>query len=161
MKLIGDESGSVALTTIALLPLFLVVLAGILQLGALRVGAARVRAAADLATLVAVNDQDDAELARTGRLRLADDAAEVAREYFARNLELSAPLLAAAPADIARSAEVAAFPIGSATDPRTGARYDWPTVRLAATVPLRTPVLGAVVLQPVTAVSVLAVSSAR
>jgi len=150
-----------AITTVVMLPVLLIVLSTTLELGSLRVVAARARSAADLAALVAVNDQDDAELARTGRLRLADDAAEVAREYFARNLELSAPLLAGAPADIARSAEVAAFPIGSATDPRTGARYDWPTVRLAATVPLRTPVLGAVVLQPVTAVTVLAVSSAR
>ena len=74
MKLLHDDAGSVALTTIALLPLFLVVLAGVLQLGALRVSAARVRAAADLAALVAVNDQDDAELARTGTLRLAADA---------------------------------------------------------------------------------------
>src|SRR5438132_8810746 len=105
MSWIRNDRGSAMVLTLVLAPLLLVVLAGILQLGALRVGAARVRAAADLATLVAVNDQDDAELARTGRLRLADDAAEVAREYFARNLELSAPLLAGAPADIARSAE--------------------------------------------------------
>src|SRR3977135_3299497 len=69
--------------------------------GALRVGGARVRAAADLATLVAVNDQDDAELARSGALRLAADAADVARDYFARELELSAPLLDGAADDIA------------------------------------------------------------
>jgi hypothetical protein len=34
-------------------------------------------------------------------------------------------------------------------------------VRIAASVPLRTPVLGALVFQPVTSVSVLAVSSPR
>ncbi len=60
--------------TLVLAPLLLVTLAGVLQLGALRVAAARVRAAADLATLVAVNDQDDAELARSGTLRLSADA---------------------------------------------------------------------------------------
>ena len=89
-----DEGGMAAITTIALLPLLLLVLAGVLQRGALRVSAARVRSAADLAVLVAVNDQDDAELASTGRLRLASDAATVAREYFARELEMSTSLLA-------------------------------------------------------------------
>ena len=55
------------------------------------------------------------------------------------------------------------FPIAQApsVDPRTGARYDRPAVRIAASVPLRTPVLGALVFQPVTTVSVLAVSSPR
>ena len=156
MKLLHDDAGSVALTTIALLPLFLVVLAGVLQLGALRVSAARVRAAADLAALVAVNDQDDAELARTGTLRLAADAADVARDFFARNLDLSPSAT-----DVARAADVAAFATAPSVDPRTGARYDRPAVRIAASVPLRTPVLGALVFQPVTTVSVLAVSSPR
>ena len=55
-----------AITTALLLPLLLLVLAGTLQLGALRVSAARVRAAADLAALIAVNDQDEAALVRTG-----------------------------------------------------------------------------------------------
>src|SRR5205823_13702118 len=119
-----DEGGMAAVTTIALLPLLLVVLAGVLQLGALRVSAARVRSAADLAVLVAVNDQDDAELASTGRLRLASDAATVAREYFARELELSAPLLASPAEEVAAAADVAAYPIAPAVDARTGARYD-------------------------------------
>ncbi len=161
MRLIHDDAGSIALTTIALLPLLLIALAGVLQLGALRVSAARVRAAADLATLVAVNDQDLDELARTGTLRLASDAADVARDYFARNLELSAPLLASAAADVARAADVAVYPSAPATDARTGTRYERPSVRIAASVPLRTPVLGALVFQPVTSVSVLAVSSPR
>src|SRR6266545_4895440 len=46
----------------------------------------RAGAAADLATIVAVGDQDQTELAYSGRLRLTADAAEVARDYFARNL---------------------------------------------------------------------------
>jgi hypothetical protein len=155
VRLIHDDAGSIALTTIALLPLLLIALAGVLQLGA------RVRAAADLATLVAVNDQDLDELARTGTLRLASDAADVARDYFERNLELSAPLLASAAADVARAADVAVYPSAPATDARTGTRYERPSVRIAASVPLRTPVLGALVFQPVTSVSVLAVSSPR
>jgi Flp pilus assembly protein TadG len=156
-----DDRASAAVTTVILLPLLLVVLAGVLQLGALRAAAARVRAAGDLATLVAVNDQDDAELARTGALRLAGDAADVAREYFARELELSAPLLAASPSEIAAAADIAAYPSAPAVDARTGARYDRPAVRLAADVPLRTPVFGALLFRDVTTVGVLAVSSPR
>ena len=147
--------------TLVLAPLLVVALAGVLQLGALRVVAARVRAAADLAALVAVNDQDDAELARTGTLRLSADAVDVAREYFARELELSSPLLDGAADEIAAAADVAAYPSAPAYDARTGARYDRPAVRIAADVPVRTPVFGALVLRPVTMIHVLAVSSPR
>jgi hypothetical protein len=147
--------------TLVVAPLLLVALAGVLQLGALRVAAARVRAAADLATLVAVNDQDDVELARSGALRLSSDAVEVAREYFARELELSSPLLDRAAHEIAAAADVAAYPSAPAYDTRTGARYDRPTVRIAADVPVRTPVFGALVLRPVTTLHVVAVSSPR
>jgi hypothetical protein len=147
--------------TLVLAPLLLVALAGVLQLGALRVAAARVRAAADLATLVAVNDQDDAELARSGALRLSADAAGVAREYFARELELSSSLLDGAADEIAASADIAAYPSAPAYDTRTGARYDRPAVRIAADVPVRTPVFGALVLRPVTTIHVLVVSSPR
>ena len=156
-----DDRGTALVLTLVLAPLLLVALAGVLQLGALRVAAARVRAAADLATLVAVNDQDDAELARSGALRVAADAADVAREYFARELELSAPLLDGAAEDIAAAADVAAYPSAPAYDARTGARYDRPTVRIAADVPVRSPIFGALVLRPVTVLHVIAVSSPR
>lgn len=161
MSWINDDRGTALVLTLVLAPILLVALSGVLQLGALRVAAARVRAAADLATLVAVNDQDDAELARSGALRLAADAADVAREYFARELELSAPLLDGAARDIAAAADVAAYPSAPAYDARTGARYDRPTVRIAADVPVRTPVFGALVLRPVTMLHVIAVSSPR
>ena len=147
--------------TLVLAPLLLVALAGVLQLGALRVAAARVRAAADLATLVAVNDQDDAELARSGALRLSADAVGVAREYFARELELSSSLLDGAADEIAASADIAAYPSAPAYDARTGASYDRPAVRIVADVPVRTPVFGALVLRPVTTIHVLVVSSPR
>ena len=147
--------------TLVLAPLLLMTLAGVLQLGALRVAAARVRAAADLAALVAVNDQDDAELARSGALRLSADAVDVAREYFGRELELSSSLLDDTGADIAASADIAAYASAPAYDSRTGARYERPTVRIAAQVPVRTPVFGALVLRPVTIVDVLSVSSPR
>ena len=161
MNALLDERGTAAITTIALLPLLLVVLAGVLQLGALRVAVTRVRAAADLAALVAVNDQDDAELARSGALHLSGDAAAVAREYLARELELSASLLAGSAEEIAKAADIAAFAAAPAFDERSGVRYQRPTVRIAAEVPLRTPVFGALVFRPVTTVNVLAVSSPR
>lgn len=156
-----DDRGSAIVLTLVLAPLLLVTLAGVLQLGALRVAAARVRAAADLATLVAVNDQDDGELARSGALRLSADAADVARDYFARELELSSPLLDGEADDIAAAADVAAYPSAPAYDALTGARYDRPTVRIAAEVPVRTPVFGALIFRSVTTLHVLAVSSPR
>ena len=161
MSWFRDDRGTAMVLTLVLAPLLLVALAGVLQLGALRVAAARVRAAADLATLVAVNDQDDAELARSGVLRLSADAVDVAREYFARELELSSSLLDGAAGEIAAAADVAAYLSAPAYDTRTGARYDRPTVRIAARVPVRTPVFGALVLRPVTAIDVLSVSSPR
>jgi len=161
MSWIRDDRGSVMVLTLVVGPLLLVALAGVLQLGALRVAAARVRAAADLATLVAVNDQDDAELARSGALRLSADAIDVAREYFARELELSSPLLDRAADEIAAGADVAAYASAPAYDTLTGSRYDRPTVRIAADVPVRTPVFGALVLRPVTVLHVVAVSSPR
>jgi len=161
MSWVYDDRGSALVLTLVIAPLLLIALAGVLQLGALRVASARVRAAADLATLVAVNDQDDAELARSGTLRLARDAADVAREFFARELALSAPLLDGAADDIAAGADVAAYAIAPAYDPRTGVRYERPTVRIAADVPVRTPVFGALVLRPVTILHVVAVSSPR
>jgi len=158
---IRDDRGSVMVLTLVVAPLLLVALAGVLQLGTLRVAAARIRAAADLATLVAVNDQDDAELARSGALRLSSDAVDVAREYFARELELSAPLLDRPADEIAMAADVAAYPSAPAYDTRTGVRYDRPTVRIVAEVPVRTPVFGALALRPVTMLHVSAMSSPR
>jgi Flp pilus assembly protein TadG len=159
--MIRGDAGLAALTTTVVLPLLLVVVAGVLQLGALRVSIARARAAADLAALIAVNDQDDASLASTGALRLAANAADVAREHFARELALSAPLLGETPAAIAARAEIAVYPAAPSIDARTGARYEHPTIRIAADIPIRTPVFGALVFTPITTVHVVAASAAR
>jgi Flp pilus assembly protein TadG len=161
VKWIREERGTAMVITLVIAPLLLVALAGVLQLGALRVAAARVRAAADLATLVAVNDQDDAELARSGALRLSSDAADVAREYFARELELSSALLDGRADEIAAAADIAVYVSAPAYDTRTGARYDRPTVRISAQVPVRTPIFGALVLRPITSIEVQSVSSPR
>jgi hypothetical protein len=137
-----------AITTIAVLPVLAVVLTTTLELGALRVVATRARSAADLAALVAVNDQDDAELSRSGRLVPAADAADVARSVFAQNLEPIADLLASTPAGIAAGATVE-------VDPRPA------TVRIRAVVPVRTPLFGALFFQPVTQVAIKSNGGAR
>lgn len=147
--------------TVVLLPLLIAVLSGVVQLGALRVVAARAESAADLATLAAVDDQDDAELVRTGALHLASDADTIARQYFALNLASIASFLAATPEQIASGADVAAFASAPAIDPSTGADYDRPTVRIEALVPIRTPAFGSLLFAPVTTVRVRALSSPR
>jgi len=137
-----------ALLTIGLLPVLLVVLATTLELGALRVVAARAHSAADIAALVAVNDQDDAELLRSGRLRLASDAVDVARTAFADNLQAIEGILADSPAVIAASAAVTAEAMP-------------PTVRIAATIRVRTPVFGILFFHPVTDVVIKSAGGAR
>jgi Flp pilus assembly protein TadG len=137
-----------AITTVVALPLLMVVLMTTLELGSLRVAAARVRSAADLAVLVAVNDQDSAELALTGRLIPAADAADVARDVFAANLEPIAAMLATTPVGIAGGTAV-----------RVDARPA--TVHLRATVPVRTPFFGALFFHPITDVAVTANGGAR
>lgn len=156
-----DDGGTAAVTTVVVLPLLLIVLVGVLELGALRAVAYRATAAADLATIVAVGDQDQAELVRTGTLRLAPDAADTARDYFARNLSSSASVLASSAEAIAASADVATFPTAPSSDPRTGVRYDRPTVRLIASVPVRTPGFAALLLPAVTTLTIRSASSPR
>lgn len=132
--------------TILLLPLLLVVLAGVLELGAARVVAERARIAADLATVTAVNDQDDAELVRTGTLRTSADADRIAREHLALNLEPLAGALDATPSAIAAAAEVIVSDR---------------SVRLGAELPVRTPVFGGLLARPVTVVQLRSTSAAR
>lgn len=156
-----EDGGTAVATTVVMLPLLLIVLTGVLELGVLRAVAYRAASAADLATIVAVNDQDQGELARTGILRLATDAADVAREYFARNLSWTAPALAQSPTEIAASADIASFPAAPSVDPRTGARYDRPTVRLIASVPVRTPGLAVLLMPSVTTITIRSASSPR
>jgi hypothetical protein len=144
-----------------MLPLLLSVLVGVLELGAVRAVVYRAGAAADLATIVAVSDQDQTELVRTGSLRLAPDAAETARDYFARNLASTASALALSVNEIAALADIATFATVPTHDPRTGAHYDRPTVRLIASVPVRTPGFAVLFMPAVTTVTIHSASSPR
>lgn len=154
------EGGMAAITTVLLLPFLLSVLAGVAQIGALRVIAGRVSTAADLATLAATDDQDPVALSASGTLRLAPDAEAVARRYFALNLAQLGPQLAVPASVAATEADVAAFTT-PAIDPLTGWRYERPTVRLAAAVPVRAPVFAALLLPDVVVVNVRSASAAR
>jgi len=156
-----EDSGTAAVTTLLMLPLLTIVLAGVLELGALRAVAYRAAEAADLATIVAVGDQDQTELVRSGALRLSADAVEIAREYFARNLRTSEAALAASASEIAASADIAIFSAAPSLDPRTGVRYDRPTLRLVASVPVRTPLFAVLLMPAVTTVTIRSASSPR
>lgn len=142
----NDERGSAVLLVVLLLPLLLLALAGAIDLGALRVTASRARAAADLAAVVAVNDQDDQALRERGALRLSSDAVSVARAYLASNLASLGSRLADDAGTVAARADVVAFPEGG-VDPLDGRRYDHPTVRIRVELPLRAgalrPLVGA------------------
>jgi hypothetical protein len=155
----GDR-GSVAVTVAVLLPLLLTTVSGVIQLGAVRILAARVASAADLATLAATDDQDDLQLIGAGRLQLTLDAAAVARKYFALNLSSIGAHLATTPDEAAGQADVAVFNVVPAVDPLTGWRYERPTVRLVAAVPVRTVSFG-LLLPAVTTVTVRSASSPR
>jgi Flp pilus assembly protein TadG len=156
-----DERGSAAVLVVVLLPLLLLVFTSVVQLGAMRVIASRVASAADLATLAATDDQDDAALVESGRLRLAADAETVARQFFAHNLTPIAPHLGVTPEVAAAQADVATFGTVPAIDPITGWRYDRPTVRIAASVPIRTPAFGPLLFGATTLVNVRAASAPR
>lgn len=147
MSWLADDTGS-AVVTIVLLPLLIVVFASTFELGSLRVVAARAQTAADLAALVAVNDQDDVELRRTGRLRPAADAEVIARAVLAENLGSISGILVATPAEIAARATVAITAAPSA-------------VRVVATVPVRTPFFGAILSRSSVDLVVRATASAR
>jgi len=157
----SDERGSIAVTVALLLPLLLTTLVGVVQLGALRVIAAKIASAADLATLAAADDQDEQQLTESGVLRLAPDAAAIARHYFALNLAQIAPHLAVSPEGAASDADVMVFPTGPAQDPLTGWRYERPTVRLAAAVPVRAPAFAMLFLPAITVVNVRVASAAQ
>src|SRR5262249_12007031 len=136
-----DDRGSAAVLVVLLMPLLITIVSGVVQLGALRVLAARVASAADLATLAAVDDQDEDALVRSGALHLSADAVDVARRFFALNLAQVSGLLDVSPDEAASRADIAVFPIAPAYDPVLDRTYARPTVRLVASVPVRAPAL--------------------
>ena len=162
MNFFRDERGIAVLYTTLLIPTFLILLAFVVELGSLRMMRARLVSAADIAATAATTEQDRAALAATGRYEIAASAADVARELLAQELRPLAPLLAPghSPDEVASGADVAVLRAG-AYDPASARRYDAPTVRIAFTVPVRTPLLVLGGLRDATELRILAAASAR
>lgn len=153
-----EEGGAAALITVVLLPLIVVVLMGLIELGRVRVIAERARIAADLATITAMNDQDQQALERSGSLRPAGDAARVARDHLALNLEPLAASLASTPQAIAAAADVRVVDRAGSADGRS---YSGPTVVINAALPVRTPVFAVLLGRAVTVVALASAATAR
>ncbi len=162
MTLHRDETGVAVLYTALLLPTFMLLLALVVEVGALRVTRARLTAVADLAATSAVNEQDLAALAADGRYRVSPLAAGAARDLLERGLEPLAARLAdgASPHAAAADADIAVLAPGE-FDPVSRRSYDAPTVRVAARLPVRTPLLTLAALRDVTHLSILSAASAR
>jgi Flp pilus assembly protein TadG len=148
-SLARDDQGLAVLYVALLVPTFLLLLALVVEIGTLRVTRARLVAAADLAATVAVGEQDLHALARDGRYHLAPGAAAVAREMLARELApLAGRFSGATPEAIAASAEVA---VGA----------DEPTLRLAFSAPVRTPLFLLAALREATTLRISVTAAAR
>lgn len=162
MKLLREERGIAILYTTLLIPTFLVLLAFVVELGSLRMMRARLLSAADLAATSAVTEQDRDALAATGRYEVAAAAADVARALLAQELRPLAPLLAPGHSadEVASGADVVVLRAG-AYDLASARRYEAPTVRIAFTAPVRTPLLVLGGLRDVTELRILAAASAR
>ena len=138
---LADESGGVSGMTLALLSLTLLVAALVIDIGAIRVQRLRFVDALEQAAVVAAGHIDAGHLAATGKVRLADTAAAVAREYLRRNLQpLDRQIAGSTAAAVAGAAEIAVTNPGG-IDPIRNRTAAAPTVSIRAEVPVRTGLL--------------------
>jgi len=138
---LADESGGVAGMTLAMLSLTLLVSALVIDIGAIRVQRLRFVDALEQAAVVAAGHIDAGHLAATGKVRLADTAAGVAREYLRLNLQpLDRQIAGSTAAAVAGAAEIAVTNPGG-IDPIRNRTAAAPTVSIRAEVPVRTGLL--------------------
>ena len=138
---LADESGGVSGMTLALLSLTLLVAALVIDIGAIRVQRLRFVDALEQAAVVAAGHIDAGHLAATGKVRLADTAAGVAREYLRLNLQpLDRQIAGSSATAVAGAAEIAVTNPGG-IDPIRNRTADAPTVSIRAEVPVRTGLL--------------------
>jgi hypothetical protein len=157
----AGERGQVAVYAVLLFPLLMLVLALVLAVGTLEGMRTRLRAQVDMAALTATQALDVASLAAGGEPRLVPDAAaQLAREYLARNLSASSDLLAASPSEIAAGAAVSVRN-ERGIDPITGAPNTAPTVSIEIQAPVRVPLLGLAGLGPVVTLTIAGSAAAR
>lgn len=157
----AGERGQVAVYAVLLFPLLMLVLALVLAVGTLEGMRTRLRAQVDMAALTATQALDVASLAAGGEPRLVPDAAaQLAREYLARNLSASSDLLAASPSEIAAGAAVSVSN-DAGVDPITGVPNAAPTVSIRIEAPVRVPLLGLAGLGPVVTLTIAGSAAAR
>ena len=138
---LADESGGVSGMTLASLSLTLLVAALVIDIGAIRVQRLRFVDALEQAAVVAAGHIDAGHLAATGRVRLADTSAGVAREYLRLNLQpLDRQIAGSTAAAVAGAAEIAVTNPGG-IDPIRNRTAAAPTVSIRAEVPVRTGML--------------------
>ena len=138
---LADESGGVSGMTLAMLSLTLLVSALVIDIGAIRVQRLRFVDALEQAAVVAAGHIDAGHLAATGKVRLADTAAGVAREYLRLNLQpLDRQIAGSTATAVAGAAEVAVTNPGG-IDPIRNRTAAAPTVSIRAEIPVRTGLL--------------------
>lgn len=138
---LADESGGISGMTLAMLSLTLLVSALVIDIGAIRVQRLRFVDALEQAAVVAAGHIDAGHLAATGRVRLADTAAGVAREYLRLNLQpLDRQIAGSTAVAVAGAAEIAVTNPGG-IDPIHNRTAAAPTVSIRAEVPVRTGLL--------------------
>ena len=155
------QRGQVAVYAVVLFPVLMLTLALVLAIGSVEDLRTRLRAQLDMAALVATQALDPVALAAGESPRLDPLAAEaLAREYLARNLTATDPLLAASARDIAASADVVVSNLPG-TDPITGATNVAPTVSIRIAAPARIPLLGLAGIAPMVTLTIDGSASAR
>lgn len=138
---LADESGGVSGMTLALLSVTLLVAALVVDIAAIRVQRLRFVDALEQAAVVAAGHIDAGHLAATGKVRLADTATAVAREYLRLNLQpLDRQIAGSTAAAMAGAAEIAVTNPGG-IDPIRNRIAVAPTVSIRADVPVRTGLL--------------------
>ena len=127
--------------TLALLSVTLLVAALVVDIAAIRVQRLRFVDALEQAAVVAAGHIDAGHLAATGKVRLADTATAVAREYLRLNLQpLDRQIAGSTAAAMAGAAEIAVTNPGG-IDPIRNRIAVAPTVSIRADVPVRTGLL--------------------
>ena len=158
---VADERGAIAGLTPLLLVLCLLLGALVIDINAIRGQRMRFGEALEQAAVVAAGEIDAPYLAASGEIRLATEAATVAREYLRRNLQsLNRQIADSSAAAVAASAEIAVTAPG-AIDPIRNRRVAAPTVSIRAEVPVRTGLLRLAGLPAIRALPITASATTR
>ena len=136
----AGERGQVAVYAVVLFPLLVLVLSLVYVVGSVEDLRSRIRADLDMAALTATQALDPSALADGGLPRLLpDEAAQLARQYLAQNLDGLGSTLAESPTDAAAGADIVVTNTG--VDPITGSVVTAPTVTIRLQAPVHVALL--------------------